>query len=172
MGIPTFFPVPEELLKSQGNYFSTFQKHSAYPPKKLLVYLYPTEPNAPKNTYLKYVTVTHQRMKSPQVHHKVTVKTKRFRVQWFGQKISMLFFRRYMYNLEFPISDTNEPPTCWRNIRTTVLLTRSTCYSCDPTLLILTPRWTPSNAFDGRSQPWFRAHSHYPALLGRNSSPT
>ena len=100
------FLIPKELLKSQGNYFSTFQKHSAYPPKKLLVYLYPTEPNAPKNTYLKYVTVTHQRMKSPQVHHKVTVKTKRFRVQWFGQKISMLFFRRYVFNLEHHFSET------------------------------------------------------------------
>ena len=45
-------------------------------------------------------------MKSPQVHHKVTVKTKRFRVQWFGQKINLLFFRRHVYNLELLISDT------------------------------------------------------------------
>ena len=71
--------------------------------QNLLVYKYPTDPNNPKNTY---VTITNQRMKSPRVHRKVTVETKRFRVLWFGRKISMLFFLRYVYSLELPISDT------------------------------------------------------------------
>ena len=45
-------------------------------------------------------------MRLPQVHHKVTAETKRFRVQCLGQKNSMLFFRTHVYNLQIPVSDS------------------------------------------------------------------
>ena len=41
-------------------------------------------------------------MKSPQVHHK-SVKTKRLRVEWFGEEIGMLFCRPYVVNLNSPL---------------------------------------------------------------------
>ena len=49
---------------------------------------------------------TNQRMTSPQVHHNVAAKTKRFRVQCLGQKNNMLFLRRHVYNLQIPVGDS------------------------------------------------------------------
>ena len=44
--------------------------------------------------------------KSTQIHHRVAVKTKRLRVQGLVRKISMMQCRRYVDNLELPVSNT------------------------------------------------------------------
>ena len=64
--------------------------------------MYLTEPNAPKLPGDQH----NEHMELSLVRHKVTATAKRFRVHCFGQKISMLISRRYVYNLELPVGDT------------------------------------------------------------------
>ena len=44
--------------------------------------------------------------KSPQIHHKAAVTTKRLRVQGLGERVSMLQCRRYVDKLELSVSNT------------------------------------------------------------------
>ena len=108
MSISIFSPIPKELLKSQGNYFSTFQKHSAYRrnSSSYIPGMYISHrTKCLRNTY-SVVDNKKQRVKSPQVHHK-SMKTKRLRVQRFGENIGMLLGQPYGVNLISPLSTRN-----------------------------------------------------------------
>ena len=94
-----FYPFPKELLKPQVNYFCTFQKHSAYPQKTYPDICIPQNQMPQKYLY-----------NNNKSAHEITSSSSQSygenESQWLGRKISMLFFRRYVYNLELPISDS------------------------------------------------------------------